>query len=41
VATKRAVVVNDVTADPRYLTAFASTLSEAIIPVLNLPRGRW
>jgi L-methionine (R)-S-oxide reductase len=39
VATKRAVVVNDVTADPRYLTAFASTLSEAIIPVLNLTRG--
>jgi L-methionine (R)-S-oxide reductase len=39
VATKRAVVVNDVTADPRYLTAFASTLSEAIIPVLNPDTG--
>ena len=38
-ATKRAVVVNDVTADPRYLTAFASTLSEAIIPVLNPDMG--
>jgi putative methionine-R-sulfoxide reductase with GAF domain len=33
VAARRAVVVNDVTADPRYLTAFASTLSEAIVPV--------
>ena len=41
VATKRAVVVNDVTADPRYLTAFASTLSEAIIPVLDPGTGRW
>ena len=28
-------MVNDVTADPRYLTAFAATLSEAIIPVLD------
>ena len=35
VASGRAVVVNDVTADPRYLTAFASTLSEAIIPVVD------
>ena len=39
VATKRAVLVNDVTTDPRYLTAFASTLSEAIIPVLNPDTG--
>jgi L-methionine (R)-S-oxide reductase len=39
VATRRAVVVNDVTADPRYLTAFASTLSEAIIPVLDRATG--
>jgi L-methionine (R)-S-oxide reductase len=39
VATRRAVVVNDVTADPRYLTAFASTLSEAIIPVLDPDTG--
>jgi L-methionine (R)-S-oxide reductase len=39
VATKRAVVVNDVTADPRYLTAFASTLSEAIIPVVDPGTG--
>jgi L-methionine (R)-S-oxide reductase len=39
VATKRAVLVNDVTTDPRYLTAFASTLSEAIIPVLDPGTG--
>ena len=35
VATGRAVVVNDVTVDPRYLTAFTSTLSEAIVPVVD------
>jgi len=40
VAARDAVVVNDVTADPRYLTAFASTLSEAIIPVLDPARVR-
>jgi L-methionine (R)-S-oxide reductase len=39
VATKRAVVVNDVTADPRYLTAFASTRSEAVIPILDPGTG--
>ena len=39
VASRRAVVVNDVTADPRYLTAFSSTLSEAIIPVLDPGTG--
>ena len=39
VATGRAVVVNDVTADPRYLTAFASTLSEAIVPVVDPATG--
>ena len=39
VATGRAVVVNDVTADPRYLTAFASTLSEVIIPVVDPDTG--
>ena len=39
VATKRAVVVNDVTADPRYLTAFASTLSEVIVPVVDPGTG--
>jgi L-methionine (R)-S-oxide reductase len=39
VAARRAVVVNDVTADPRYLTAFASTLSEVIVPVLDPGTG--
>ena len=39
IASGRAVVVNDVTADPRYLTAFASTLSEAIIPVVDPRTG--
>jgi L-methionine (R)-S-oxide reductase len=39
VATKRAVVVNDVTADPRYLTAFASTLSEVVVPVVDPGTG--
>ena len=39
IASGRAVVVNDVTADPRYLTAFASTLSEAIIPVVDPGTG--
>jgi putative methionine-R-sulfoxide reductase with GAF domain len=39
VAARRAVVVNDVTADPRYLTAFASTRSEAILPVLDPGTG--
>jgi L-methionine (R)-S-oxide reductase len=39
VAARRAVVVNDVTADPRYLTAFASTRSEAIIPVPDPDTG--
>jgi L-methionine (R)-S-oxide reductase len=31
---KRAVVVGDVRNDPRYLTAFSSTLSEIVVPVL-------
>ncbi len=32
---KKAVVVGDVRNDPRYLTAFGSTLSEIIVPVLS------
>lgn len=32
---KKLVVVGDVRTDPRYLTAFGSTLSEIIVPVLN------
>jgi L-methionine (R)-S-oxide reductase len=39
VAGRQAVVVGDVTADPRYLTAFASTLSEAVVPVLDPATG--
>jgi GAF domain-containing protein len=39
VAARRAVVVNDVTADPRYLTALSSTLSEAIVPVVDPGTG--
>jgi L-methionine (R)-S-oxide reductase len=31
---RKAVVVGDVRSDPRYLTAFDSTLSEIIVPVL-------
>ncbi|MGC2291694.1 MAG: hypothetical protein WA450_07130, partial [Candidatus Acidiferrales bacterium] len=33
------VVVGDVRSDPRYLTAFGSTLSEIIIPILD-PRDQ-
>jgi putative methionine-R-sulfoxide reductase with GAF domain len=32
---KKAVAVGDVRSDPRYLTAFGSTLSEIIVPVLS------
>jgi putative methionine-R-sulfoxide reductase with GAF domain len=32
---KSAAVVGDVRSDPRYLTAFGSTLSEIIIPILD------
>ncbi len=39
VASRRAVVVGDVTADPRYLTAFSSTRSEAIVPVVDPATG--
>jgi L-methionine (R)-S-oxide reductase len=39
IAEKRPVVVGDVRNDPRYLTAFGSTLSEMIVPVLS-PDGR-
>jgi GAF domain-containing protein len=34
VASRQPVVVQDVTTDPRYLTAFGSTRSEAIFPVI-------
>jgi GAF domain-containing protein len=39
VASRRAVVVGDVTTDPRYLTAFSSTRSEAIVPVVDPATG--
>jgi L-methionine (R)-S-oxide reductase len=35
VASKEAVVVGDVREDPRYLTAFGSTRSEMIVPVVD------
>jgi L-methionine (R)-S-oxide reductase len=39
IAEKRPIVVGDVRNDSRYLTAFGSTLSEMIVPVLS-PDGR-
>jgi putative methionine-R-sulfoxide reductase with GAF domain len=36
---KKAVIVGDVRKDPRYLTAFDSTLSEMIVPVLHPDGG--
>lgn len=36
---KKSVVVGDVRTDPRYLTAFSSTLSEIIIPVVDGKTG--
>lgn len=36
VATRSTVVSNDVTNDPRYLTAFGSTQSEIIVPVIDM-----
>jgi len=38
VRTRCTVVVNDVAKDPRYLTAFAGTRSEIVVPVLD-PSG--
>ena len=35
VAQKQTVNVGDVSADPRYLTAFGSTRSEIIVPILD------
>jgi L-methionine (R)-S-oxide reductase len=39
VSTGRSVVVNDVASDPRYLTAFDSTRSEMIVPVVGPTTG--
>jgi len=35
ISTRKTVHVGDLTADPRYLTAFAATRSEIIVPVLD------
>jgi L-methionine (R)-S-oxide reductase len=40
IESKHAIVVGDVRNDPRYLTAFGSTLSEMIVPVLHPGDGR-
>lgn len=40
VESKQPVIVGDVRNDPRYLTAFGSTLSEMIVPVLHPGDGR-
>ena len=37
---KKAVIVGDGRSDPRYLTAFGSTLAEIIIPILHPVEGR-
>jgi GAF domain-containing protein len=39
VRTRMTVVSNDVAQDPRYLTAFTSTGSEAIVPILGAESG--
>jgi len=36
---RKTVVVDDVRSDPRYLTAFGTTLSEIIIPILDEKTG--
>ena len=36
---RASVVANDVTKDPRYLTAFGSTRSELIVPVVDVRTG--
>jgi putative methionine-R-sulfoxide reductase with GAF domain len=40
VSQRKTVVVGDVRTDPRYLTAFGTTLSEIIVPVLDENSGR-
>src|SRR5262249_25282735 len=39
VSSRSAVISNDVANDPRYLTAFGSTQSEMIVPVINPKTG--
>jgi L-methionine (R)-S-oxide reductase len=40
IESKKTVIVGDVRSDPRYLTAFGSTISEIIVPVLHPDGGR-
>jgi L-methionine (R)-S-oxide reductase len=40
VASGETVVVDDVREDPRYLTAFGSTRSEIIVPILDRTRQK-
>jgi GAF domain-containing protein len=37
---RKLINVGDVVSDPRYLTAFGSTRSEIIVPILDEGRGR-
>jgi putative methionine-R-sulfoxide reductase with GAF domain len=39
VRTRETIVCNDVASDPRYLTAFGSTGSETIVPILGAETG--
>jgi len=39
VASRKTVLVGDVTKDPRYLTTFGSTRSEIVIPVIRADTG--
>jgi len=39
VASRKTVLVGDVTKDPRYLTTFGSTRSEIVIPVIRKDNG--
>ncbi len=40
IADKKIVVSNDVASDPRYLTAFSSTGSETIVPIMQPGTGK-
>jgi L-methionine (R)-S-oxide reductase len=40
VGERRTVNVGDVAADPRYLTAFGTTKSEIIVPILDRPKQK-
>ena len=40
VSSRSTVISNDVAHDPRYLTAFGSTQSEIVVPIID-PESRW